>query len=327
MPDKNYNEQWSFAASDASEFEFQSGTQSGHIRVMNEHRKPGLCLDAKDGALPGSPVTIADCDPKRSAEQVWMVASDSTPPAIQIIAAAPSPAAGQNLCLTAASAQPAPAPAPAPPGGERGCLLANTTSLPFCDTSLSMEARAKDLVSRMTLDEKLVQLIGGIGGGITPATPRLGVPAYQYHSEGLHGLRDSCLVAKQAKPPLYSTTFPQVTAMAATFNMTLVGAMAGHMADEARAVNNYLKGVPDPSKGGGLNYWGPTMNVCRDPRWGRCQESVSEDPFLNGAYSQIWVKQFQGTDDSVKCVLLLIFDFIFCCCVTVFVLVFCLSVF
>ena len=61
----------------------------------------------------------------------------------------------------------------------RGCVLPNTTSLPFCDPELPTAARAKDLVSRMTLEEKKVQLIGGIGGGITPATPRLGVPAYQ----------------------------------------------------------------------------------------------------------------------------------------------------
>eukprot|EP00750_Incisomonas_marina_P002966 INCI12791.2.p1 GENE.INCI12791.2~~INCI12791.2.p1 ORF type:complete len:714 (-),score=113.51 INCI12791.2:1394-3535(-) len=150
----------------------------------------------------------------------------------------------------------------------------------------------------MTLEEKKVQLIGGIGGGITPATPRLGVPAYQYHSEGLHGLRDSC--KQQSERPLYSTMFPQVTAMAATFNMTLVAAMAGHMADEARAVNNVLNGKPNGDKGGGLNYWGPTMNIGRDPRWGRFQESVSEDPFLNGAYSSHFVTAFQGTNDGVS---------------------------
>ena len=72
--------------------------------------------------------------------------------------------------------------------------------------------------------------------------------------------------------------------MAATGNLSLVRAMASHMGDEARAVNNYMKGNT-VSKGGGLNYWGPTMNIGRDPRWGRFQESVSEDPWFNGAYA------------------------------------------
>ena len=72
-------------------------------------------------------------------------------------------------------------------------------------------------------------------------------------------------------------------------------------ADEARAVNNYMQGNT-VGKGGGLDYWGPTMNIVRDPRWGRTQESVSEDPFLNGAYAANFVRGFQGADDGVSTV-------------------------
>jgi beta-glucosidase-like glycosyl hydrolase len=180
-------------------------------------------------------------------------------------------------------------------------VLENTTNLPFCDPTLNNSARAKDLVARMTTQEKLVQLIGGIGGGVTPATTRLGVPAYQYHSEGLHGLRTTCKLGAKGET-LFSTMFPQVTGMAATGNLTLIQAMSGHMATEGRAVNNYMVANNEefPAKGGGLNYWGPTMNIGRDPRWGRMQESVSEDPWLNGAYSSHFVRGLQGEGDGVK---------------------------
>ena len=89
------------------------------------------------------------------------------------------------------------------------------------------------------------------------------VPAYQYHSEGLHGIRTTCGLGP-GRTPLYSTMFPQVTGMAATGNFSLIRAMAAHMADEARAVHNIM-GVRSQlsKKGGGLNYWGPTMNIGR----------------------------------------------------------------
>eukprot|EP00039_Didymoeca_costata_P006293 m.88967 g.88967 ORF g.88967 m.88967 type:complete len:909 (-) comp13199_c0_seq1:177-2903(-) len=197
-----------------------------------------------------------------------------------------------SLCLGTYADAPSPPPPP-PPSIPQACLPgSNESSLPFCNMSLPLEDRVADLVQRMQLNEKVTQLIGGIGGGTTVGIPRLGVPQYQYHSEGLHGLRDSC------KYKLYSNLFPQVTAMAATGNLTLINAMASHMGDEARAFNNFLKGETN-SIGGGLNYWSPTINVGRDPRWGRFQESVSEDPWLNGAYAAQFVKGFQGANDGV----------------------------
>ena len=87
--------------------------------------------------------------------------------------------------------------------------------------------------------------------------------------------------------------------MAATGNIALMKLMADTMSNEARALNNMANGTVF-AKGAGLNYWGPTMNIGRDPRWGRFQESVSEDPWLNGAYAAAVVAGMQGAADGVK---------------------------
>ena len=100
---------------------------------------------------------------------------------------------------------------------------------------------------------------------------------------------------RQAPDRIRTTLFPQVTAMAATANLTLVRAMAAAIGREARAINNRENGTQF-TKGAGLSYWGPTINVYRDPRWGRGQESVSEDPWLNGAYAAVWVAGAQRGD-------------------------------
>ena len=271
-PQQNYNEQWMYDKTNRQ------------IRAFSAARAPSLCLDTSDtGAL-----VLNDCIDAVN----WQVSTDGAAPLLKL-ASDPTTCIGTFV---------APGPAPSPADERRpACTLANTTSLPFCDTALGTSERAKDLVARMTLEEKLVQLIGGIGGGTTPSTPRLGVPAYEYHNEGLHGIRSTC-VGSWPGTKLYSTLFPQVTGMAATGNLSLIRAMAAHMADEARAANNMLEAQDDsfPSKGGGLNYWGPTLNIGRDPRWGRLQESVSEDPWLNGAYSSSFVKGLQGDGDGIK---------------------------
>ena len=93
---------------------------------------------------------------------------------------------------------------------------------------------------------------------------------YQYHSEGLHGVRDSCQDVRSGQQPINTTEFPQVVALAATGNVSLMQAMATVVGDEARALNNLVRGTVF-AKGAGLNYWGPTMNIGRDPRWGRFQ--------------------------------------------------------
>ena len=275
-PSKNYNEQWSF------------DDTTDTVHVFDPDRTPGLCLTA-DGGSPkaGAALVLGKC----ATATKFVASADGSAPLLRL-------ASNLKMCVGISTGPPVP---PAPTSRTPACVLANTTALPFCDTTLSTAARAKDLVQRMTAAEKLVQLIGGIGGGVTPATPRLGVPAYQYHSEGLHGLRTTCKLGP-GHSPLYSTMFPQVTGMAATGNLSLIHAMAAHMGDEARAVNNYMVQAKAgfPGKGGGLNYWGPTLNIGRDPRWGRLQESVSEDPWLNGAYSSNFVAGIQGAGDGVK---------------------------
>jgi beta-glucosidase-like glycosyl hydrolase len=172
----------------------------------------------------------------------------------------------------------------------------------FCNTSKSISERAADLVSKLTITEKIRQLstysfAKKYTHRFTPPVDRIGLPGYSYHTEGLHGLRDSYIGS------LNATMYPQVTAMAATANATLIHEMAHVMGIEARAVHNvymdYLfsggrGGNCTPStgkctgnnteigtRGGFLSIYGPTMNIIRDPRWGRAQESVSGmDPRL-----------------------------------------------
>ena len=175
---------------------------------------------------------------------------------------------------------------------------ASLASLPFCDRKLDVGTRVKDLVSRFSLGEKIAQLGSGMdrrNNSGSNAVARLGVDLYQYHSEGLHGVRTACINFPGKR--LHTTEFPQVVAMAATGNTSLVTTMASLMSDEARALNNIANGTVF-AKGGGLNYWGPTMNIGRDPRWGRFQESISEDPWLNAAYSVSVVRGMQGADDG-----------------------------
>eukprot|EP01065_Artemidia_motanka_P023234 TRINITY_DN2771_c0_g1_i1.p1 TRINITY_DN2771_c0_g1~~TRINITY_DN2771_c0_g1_i1.p1 ORF type:complete len:822 (+),score=323.81 TRINITY_DN2771_c0_g1_i1:43-2508(+) len=177
-----------------------------------------------------------------------------------------------------------------------GPCSGNASSLPHCDVSLPASVRARDLVSRMTLQEKVSQIstysFTQNHSGYAPAVPRVGLPAYNYHTEGLHGVRDSC------DSP--STLYPQVTAMAATGNLSLVREMAAVMGRQFRAAFNVERAAGQlKNKGCGLSVYGPTMNIVRDPRWGRSQESVSEDPFLNGAYAAEFVGGVQGDYRSV----------------------------
>jgi beta-glucosidase-like glycosyl hydrolase len=120
------------------------------------------------------------------------------------------------------------------------------------------------------------------------------VPAYNYHTEGLHGVRDSN-VANFTN----STLFPQVTAMAATGNLSLVRQMGRVMAYELRAVNNAMRRRKSVvTRGGGLSLYGPTINIIRDGRWGRNQESVSEDPWLAGQYADRFIRGVQYGDEA-----------------------------
>ena len=152
---------------------------------------------------------------------------------------------------------------------------------PYLDTKLSPAERAHDLVGRMTLDEKAAQLEDW-----ATAIPRLGVPDYQTWNEALHG------VARAG----YSTVFPQAIGMAATWDPTIVHNMGDVISTEARAKYNQAQREGNHRIFYGLTFWSPNINIFRDPRWGRGQETYGEDPFLTGRLGVAFVGGVQGSD-------------------------------
>ncbi len=155
------------------------------------------------------------------------------------------------------------------------------------DTGLAADARADALVRQMTLEEKAAQL-----GNFAPAIPRLGVPAYNWWSEGLHG------VARAGE----ATVFPQAIGMAATWDTGLIHRMGDIVSTEFRAKYLATK-KPDGSSDWyrGLTVWSPNINIFRDPRWGRGQETFGEDPYLTGRIAVAYITGLQGDDpDRIK---------------------------
>jgi len=157
---------------------------------------------------------------------------------------------------------------------------------PFYDTNLSLEDRLKDLVGRLTLEEKVDQLAhgGASENGPGPAIPRLGIKCYQYisaciHGDGLAGL---------------ATCFPVALAFAASFDYELVREFAHATSDELRAKHNNATKYGSCAFHTGLSCYSPMVNILRDPRWGRAQESNGEDPFLSGRLADAYVRGLQG---------------------------------
>ena len=149
------------------------------------------------------------------------------------------------------------------------------------DPSQPMERRVEDLVGRMTLEEKVSQLIN-----TAPGIPRLDVPAYDWWSEGLHG------VARSG----YATLFPQAIGMAATWDTGLMSQVSTTISTEARAKYNEAVRHDVHSIYYGLTIWSPNINIFRDPRWGRGQETYGEDPYLTSQLGMSFVKGLQGND-------------------------------
>lgn len=143
----------------------------------------------------------------------------------------------------------------------------------YLDPSLSFHERAKDLVSRLTLEEKINQV-----GHQTLDITRLGVKGYNYWSEAIHGVARSGV----------ATSFPVSKAMSSTWDLELIYDCAVAISDEARVYNN--------TKGKGLIYWCPTINMSRDPRWGRDEENYGEDPYLTGMIAVEYIKGMQGDE-------------------------------
>jgi beta-glucosidase len=151
------------------------------------------------------------------------------------------------------------------------------------DASQPVAARINDLVRRMSLAEKVQEMCNA-----APAIPRLNVPAYDYWNECLHGVGRAGT----------ATVFPQAIGMAATWNVPLVRAEADVIATEARAKHNDYAGKHegDSARYYGLNFWAPNINIFRDPRWGRGQETCGEDPFLTAQLGVAFIRGLQGDD-------------------------------
>jgi beta-glucosidase len=152
---------------------------------------------------------------------------------------------------------------------------------PYLNPALAPDARAKDLAGRMTLAEKVSQM-----QDVAPAIPRLGVPAYNWWNEALHG------VARNG----FATNFPQSIGLAATWDTALIYRMATVIAVEGRAKYNQAIHSDDQSRFAGLTFWSPNINIFRDPRWGRGMETFGEDPFLTASLGVEFVKGLQGND-------------------------------
>lgn len=155
-------------------------------------------------------------------------------------------------------------------------------NLKYTNPDLPVKERVDDLLSRMTLQEKISQTRNGCD-----AIPRLGIPAYDYWNEALHG------VARNGR----ATVFPQAIGMAATWDRGLIKRVASAIADEGRA--KYHEALR--KNGGnmiyqGLTFWSPNVNIFRDPRWGRGQETWGEDPYLTGEMGSEFVRGLQGDD-------------------------------
>jgi beta-glucosidase len=174
------------------------------------------------------------------------------------------------------AAQSTPQPAPQSPAQGAG------TPLPlYLDPMQPADVRAADLVSRMTLEEKVSQMQNA-----AVAIPRLGIPAYDWWSEALHGVAFAGT----------ATVFPQAIGLAATWDTDLMHRVADTISTEARAKYNEAQRNGDDSRFHGLTFWSPNINIFRDPRWGRGQETYGEDPFLTANLAVAFIQGMQGND-------------------------------
>jgi beta-glucosidase len=160
---------------------------------------------------------------------------------------------------------------------------AQSTTSPAARTDA--DARARALVAQMTLDEKIAQLLN-----VAPALPRLGIPAYNWWTESLHG----------ALGPLPTTNFPEPIGLAASFDAPLVYQVASAISTEVRALHTLGRQTGHLGKiGTGLDTWSPNINIFRDPRWGRGQETYGEDPYLTAQLGVAFIQGIQGPDPDL----------------------------
>jgi beta-glucosidase len=152
---------------------------------------------------------------------------------------------------------------------------------PFLNPDITLSARADDLLGRMTIDEKIGQMMNS-----APAIERLGIPAYDWWNECLHGVARAGL----------ATVFPQAIGLGATWDEDLIFRVSTAISDEARAKHHEFVRNGPLKRYQGLTFWTPNINIFRDPRWGRGQETYGEDPFLTGRLGVQFIKGLQGDD-------------------------------
>jgi len=154
-------------------------------------------------------------------------------------------------------------------------------TLPFQNPDLPIPARVDDVIARLSIEEKAAQMLHE-----APAIPRLGIAAYNWWNECVHGVARAGI----------ATVFPQAIALAATWNLRLLGDVASAIADEARAKHHEYLSHDDHGIYKGLTFWAPNINIFRDPRWGRGHETYGECPFLTARFGVVFCKTLQGTD-------------------------------
>lgn len=154
---------------------------------------------------------------------------------------------------------------------------------PFQDPELSIEARVDDLVGRMTIEEKIGQMMNS-----APAIERLGVPEYDWWNEALHGVARAGL----------ATVYPQAIGLAATWDEDMMFRVSTAISDEARAKHHDFASRDKRLRYQGLTIWSPNINIFRDPRWGRGQETYGEDPYLTGKLAVQFIRGLQGDDPN-----------------------------
>ncbi|XP_073029612.1 beta-D-xylosidase 1-like [Primulina eburnea] len=162
-----------------------------------------------------------------------------------------------------------------------------TKNFVFCRVSLPITKRVDDLIGRLTLQEKIKLLVNNAA-----PVERLGINGYEWWSEALHGVSNTGPGVKFGGEYPGATSFPQVITTAASFNDSLWKAIGQAVSDEARAMYNGGRA--------GLTYWSPNVNIFRDPRWGRGQETPGEDPMLTARYAISYVKGLQGDGTGLK---------------------------
>ena len=223
----------------------------------------GLCVEVVGAALAGAGLRLAPCAAPLSDAQAFAAAAGGAPGALTH--------AASGLCVDSGSRF-------------RGCGAGSgAEALPFCDASAPLPARVADLVARLSFEEKVGMLATPSGG-----SARLGVSPQQWWQESLHGIANNVGVAFDA-PTLGATSFPQPILSSCSFNRSLWLATGQAISDEVRAFAN--------AGHSGLTLWAPNINLIRDPRWGRSQETPGESSFLSGAYAENYMRGMQEGED------------------------------